>query len=301
MEVIMKNKTNLWVTLGLFFVAIIWGSGFIVTQIAIDEGFSSSFIMFVRFTMAALVMAIVTKKDLKSIRKSDVKSGSIVGVFLFLAFILQTIGLRFTTPAVNAFITATCVVMVPFFSWLVFKHKPENKAFIAAIICFGGIGILAFSSGGGLVLSVGDSITLAGAIAFALHTVSLGVFAQRIEPRVLTFLQILTAAILSFVVFMITDRDFSSFRSIKGLLAVLYLAVFSTCIAYFVQTTCQKFASASKTAIIISTESLFGTMFSILLGFEPFTYTLIIGGFAIFLSVLIIETNIFSYKKWRCM
>lgn len=293
----MKNKNNFLVTLGLLSVALIWGSGFIATQIAIDEGLSSTFIMFIRFTMATIMMGVFVRKDLKEIKAKDIKGGVIVGIFLFLAFILQTIGLQFTTPAVNAFITATCVVMVPFFSWIIFKEKPANKAFIAALICFGGIGILAASGGGSLVPSKGDTITLMGAIAFAFHTVSLGVFARKINSRVLTFLQIATAAVLSLIVFIVADRDLSAFASTKGLLAVLYLAIFSTCIAYFIQTLCQQYASPSKTSIIISTESLFGTTLSVLLGFELFTYNLIIGGLAIFLSVIIIETNIFSKNK----
>lgn len=293
----MKNKTNLLVTLGLFLVAMIWGSGFIATQIAIDEGLSSSFIMFVRFTMAAIVMGAVNVKNIKALKRKELQGGIVVGIFMFLAFTLQTIGLQFTTPSANAFITATCVVMVPFFSWVVFKHKPANKAFVGAIICFAGVGVLALSPGEGLVISKGDLITLVGAVAFAFHTVGLGVFAKKIDSKLLTFLQITTAAVLSFAVFMVVDRDFSAFASMKGLLAVLYLAVFSTCVAYFIQTTCQKYATPSKTAIIISTESLFGTMLSIVMGFEPFTYYLVIGGLAILLSVLIIETNIFSFKK----
>lgn len=148
-----------------------------------------------------------------------------------------------------------------------------------------------------MVPSKGDTITLMGAIAFAFHTVSLGVFARKINSRVLTFLQIATAAVLSLIVFIVADRDLSAFASTKGLLAVLYLAIFSTCIAYFIQTLCQQYASPSKTSIIISTESLFGTTLSVLLGFELFTYNLIIGGLAIFLSVIIIETNIFSKNK----
>lgn len=123
----MKNKNNFLVTLGLLSVALIWGSGFIATQIAIDEGLSSTFIMFIRFTMATIMMGVFVRKDLKEIKAKDIKGGVIVGIFLFLAFILQTIGLQFTTPAVNAFITATCVVMVPFLAGLFLKKSLLTK------------------------------------------------------------------------------------------------------------------------------------------------------------------------------
>lgn len=288
----MKNKLNLWVTLGLSLVAIIWGSGFIVTQTAIDEGLSATFIMFIRFTVASIILGITFRKDLKEVKQSDIGMGIMAGTLLFLGFMLQTIGLEFTTPSSNAFITATSVVMVPFFSWVIFKEKPANKTFLAAIVCLGGIGILTLSSGIGFKLSKGDSFTLLCAIAFAMHTVSMGNFAKRVRSNVLTFLQITTAAILSFIMFMIVDRDFSSFLSVRGLLAVLYLAVFSTCVCYSIQTICQKFASPSKVSIIVSTEALIGSIFSVVLGFEPFTYFLLIGGVAVVLSVIIIEVGI---------
>ncbi len=293
----MENKRNLWVTLGLLVVAVIWGSGFIATQIAIDEGLSAAFIMFLRFTMASLLLGGTFRRDIKDMKKRDLKMGIVAGIFLFLGFTLQTIGLAFTTPSSNAFITATSVVMVPFFSWIIFKDRPRNKAFIAAIICLSGIGALAFSGGGGLRLGIGDFFTLLCAIAFALHTVSMGQFAPRMNSNILTFLQITMAAIFSFVMFILVDRDFTAFTSIRGVLAVAYLAVFSTCIAYSIQTVCQRYASPTKVSIIISTEALVGSVFSVMLGFEAFTYFLFVGGIAIIISMLIIEIDFISPFK----
>lgn len=294
----MKNKTNLWVTLGLLVVAIIWGTGFIATQIAIDEGLSASFITFVRFAVASLVLGASFGKDIKVMTKIDIKMGLIAGGFLFLGFTLQTTGLNFTTPSSNAFITATSVVMVPFLSWLMLKEKPQNKVFVAALICLLGISMLAFGPGEGIKLGVGDAFTLACAVAFALHTVTMGKYAPKMNSNLLTFLQLSTAGILSFIMFLMVDRDFTAFASIKGLMAVIYLGIFSTFIAYTIQTICQRYASPSKVSIIVSTEALFGSLFSVVLGYEAFTYFLLIGGIAIISAMLIIETN-FIKKEAR--
>lgn len=292
----MKNNQS-WVVAGLLAVAFIWGSGFIATQVAIDEGLSSTFIMAVRFTVAAVVMGVTGRREIKRMTKKQVGQGGLVGIFLFVAFLLQTIGLEHTTPSMNAFMTATCVVMVPFFSWVWFKHKPSTKTFVATILCFCGIALLAFADGGQWTISLGAGITFLGAIAFALHTISLGAFTADMPPRLLTFLQISVAAVLSLITFWLVDGDLSSFQSKKGILAVLYLALFSTCIAYFIQTVCQKYATPSTAAIIISTESLFGTGLSIFLGFEPFSYLLAVGGALVFLSILLVETTLFD-RLW---
>ena len=287
----MRKNTNLWVTLGLLIVAIIWGTGFIATQIAIDEGLSTSFITFVRFAVASLVIGTSFKKDLIGMKKIDIEMGLIAGGFLFLGFTLQTTGLNFTTPSSNAFITATSVVMVPFLSWLILKEKPRTKVFVAAVVCLVGIGMLAFGPAASISLGLGDAFTLACAVAFALHTVSMGKYAPKMNANLLTFLQLSTAGGLSFIMFLMVDRDFSAFGSIKGLMAVLYLGIFSTFIAYTIQTICQKYASPSKVSIIISTEALFGSLFSVMLGYEAFTYYLLIGGAAIIIAMLIIEVD----------
>ena len=292
----MKDKTNFLVTLGLLTIAIIWGTGFIATKIAIDEGLSASFITFVRFAVASTVLGVSFKKDIKKMNKMDLRMGIIAGGFLFVGFTLQTIGLNFTTPSSNAFITATSVVMVPFLSWMILKEKPQNKVFIAAIICLVGIGMLAFGPGEDIILGLGDALTLACAVAFAMHTVSMGKFAPKMNSNLLTFLQITTAGVLSFIMFIIVDCDFSAFTSYKGLLAVIYLGIFSTFIAYTIQTICQRYASPSKVSIIVSTEALFGSLFSVMLGYEVFTYFLLIGGVAIIISMLIIEIDFIRFK-----
>lgn len=287
----MKNNKKLWVTLGLLVVAIIWGTGFIATQIAIDEGLSTSFITFVRFAVASVVLGMSFKKDIKVMKKIDLKMGVLAGTLLFLGFILQTTGLNFTTPSSNAFITATSVVMVPFLSWMMLKEKPQNRVFVAALICLIGIGMLAFGSASQIKLGVGDAFTLGCAVAFALHTVSMGKFAPKMNSNLLTFLQITTAGVFAFIMFLFVDRDFSAFTSIKGLAAVVYLGIFSTFIAYSIQTVCQRYASPSKVSIIVSTEALFGSLFSVMLGYEQFTHFLFIGGAAIIMAMLIIEVD----------
>jgi drug/metabolite transporter (DMT)-like permease len=78
---------------------------------------------------------------------------------------------------------------------------------------------------------------------------------------------------------------------VNGWIAVIYLGVCCTCAAYFIQTWALKYSTPAKAAIIISTESLFGSFFSILLGYEGLTVTLMAGGVLIVSSVLITEIN----------
>ncbi|MEG1027323.1 MAG: EamA family transporter, partial [Oscillospiraceae bacterium] len=77
-----------------------------------------------------------------------------------------------------------------------------------------------------------------------------------------------------------------------GAMPVLYIAVFSTCICYFLQTKAQQHVTPSKASVILCTEGLFGTIFSIILGMVTLTSNIVIGGIIIFVSVVLTEVDI---------
>ena len=107
----------------------------------------------------------------------------------------------------------------------------------------------------------------------------------------LTFIQLLTVGIFSSVYFFIFEGNQVAVTEVGfGMGAILYLALFPTALCLFLQTFGQKRStSTAKSAVLLSLESLFGTVFSVLLGLEPLTINLIVGGGIIFLSVLWFE------------
>jgi len=266
--------------------AIIWGAGFVASQLALDAALSASAIMLGRFAIAAvLIFLIFAKSILKNFKRSHLKGGIVIGVLLFTAFFVQTFGLIYSTPSNNAFLTATNVVMVPFLSWGISKQKPKNIFFIAPVLCLIGVGILSIDPTGGFHIMPGDYLTLLCAFLFACQITATGILAPKMDYRVLVFLQLLVAAICSFIAFMITDRNFSGFARLDGMLALLFLGVLSTSACYFLQTKAQVRVSSSTAAILLSTECLFGSIFSVAFGYDRLTPMLVIGGAVIFISV----------------
>ena len=280
----------------LLLTAIIWGTGFVATQYAFDSGMSTSLILLFRFSFASLTITVFIFKKIKEITKEELKMGLVAGIILFLAFYFQTFGLRFTTPSNNAFITATNVIMVPFITWVVFKKKPKLRFFLLGFTTFIGIVFLSYLPGKGLNFTKGDIYTLFCAFLFALHISYLDIVAKKVDAVKLTFLQMTFAALFSLIAFTtigqfsIKDVNFS-----QGILPVLYLGLFSTLLCFFIQTKAQKYTTSTKAAIFLSTESLFGAFFSVILQLESFTINMLIGGvfilFSIFASELRIKKN----------
>lgn len=291
----MKKQMN--ADLMLILVAIIWGSGFIGIEIAIGANMSAFLIMAFRFTIASLVLLIVTRKELKSIKKSEWIKGSIAGILLFTGFYLQTIGQALTTVSNSAFITATYVIMVPFVAWIIAKQKPTLKTVVLAFAVLVGVGVLTINPSQGFKLNIGDVFILLCAVAFACHVAYVEIAVSSSSPKIITFIQISVAAILSILGLFIFDSPAIAIANYAvGLPAVLFLGVFSTCLCFFMQTSAQKRTSAAKVGIILSTEGFFGTLFSILLGLEPLTTKIVVGGIIILTAVILTETN-FGTKK----
>lgn len=281
----MKNKTTLLADSGLLLVAIVWGFGFVATKNALDS-FTPFYLMAVRFAIAFAVLAVIFHKKLMQIKKDDLIGGAIVGCFLFLAFAFQTVGLQFTSPGKQAFITGTNVVMVPFLYWFLHKHRPDWRSFAAAFVCVLGMGLLTLNES--LSINLGDALTLGCAVLFAGHIVSNGYFARKIDPVVLTVLQFAFTAVFSIIVAVFFEPLPTNVTQ-DGMTSIIYLGLFSTCLAFFLQTVCQKYTVSTHAAILLSTESLFGSIFSAWLLSEIFTTKMLIGCAAILCAILIAE------------
>ena len=275
--------------LGLVTVTIIWGGGFVASDIAL-QSFTPFQILFIRFLIGAFCMGVPARKERKTITKEEIFCGFLLGAALFSGFALQILGLQYTTASKNAFLTATNVVMVPFIAFLLERKKIELKSIAGAILALSGAGILSLTSD--FSVGLGDSLTLFCAIGFAFQIYLTGKYVHRIRPAILNFMQMLSAAILSFIGLLFSGRITLTGVSSSGLLAMLYLGVVSTTVCYFLQTWAQKYVDESKSAIILSLEAVFGTVFSVILLQEEVTGRMLLGSLTIFLAVLVSEVSI---------
>ena len=135
-------------------------------------------------------------------------------------------------------------------------------------------------------------MSLLCALLFALHITSLGRLSPEDDVLRVNLVQLSVAAVVSVAVFLITDlHAVEAVNWNLGLPAVVYLGLFSTCLCYFLQTTAQKYTSPSQAGVLLSAEGLFGSLFSVLLGMEPLTVNLAVGGLIILAAVIGMELS----------
>lgn len=289
------KKKSVIADFSLLLCAMIWGIGFVATDVALEENISPYYMMVIRFSIAFVLLSIVFFKKFKSIKFKDIKAGVSVGGVLFIAFAAQTVGLQYTTPGKQSFITGVYVVIVPFLYWLINKKRPDKYSIIATFLCLIGTSFLTFN--GSISISKGESLTLLCALFFALHLVLIGFYTNDIDPVVLTIMQMGTAAVCSLIAALIFETPPQNISS-KGYMAVIYLGAVSTMIAFMIQNVAQKYTYATHAAIILCLETVFGSFFSVLLRGEIFTFKMVIGCIIIFIGIITAETKLsFIFKK----
>lgn len=268
---------------GLIAVTVIWGGGFVASDMAL-ESLRPFQIMTIRFLLASVLMGLAGIRELRGMRFEEIRAGMLMGSALFAGFAFQIVGLQYTTPSKNAFLTALNVVMVPFIAFVVLKKRIGIKSIAGAVMAIAGVGLLSLEKN--LTLGIGDALTLVCAVGFAFQIFLTSEFVKRYRAVALNFIQMLTAVVLSFVsLFLFGETEFQV--STKGWLSVLYLGVISTALCYLLQTASQKYVDETKAAIILSMESVFGTLFSILLLHEQVTLRMVCGCVIILAAVIV--------------
>ncbi len=278
------ERRNAGATFALLLTAAIWGSAFVFQKFAADE-LSASFIVAARFSVAGVITALATIKKWHRIDRGYLLGGLATGITMSLGTWLQTAAMTFgTSPGKSAFLTAAYCVIVPFLYWLVRGEKPRANHLLSAVICLVGIGLISLNGEGGVTF--GDGITLVCSVVFAANIVSISIFCEGRDPMLLTMLQICVAALCGWVGILIFG-GMPEHISMGAAGNVLYLALFSTALCLSLQSIGLKYTNPTVGTILLSLESVFGVLFSILLYGETVTLRMAVGFAVVFAAVLL--------------
>lgn len=290
----LSKRRSLVADVALFIVALVWGGGFVAVKDALDS-ITPFYIMALRLTGAAVLLALIFFKTMKKISKKDIIYGSIVGVVLFTAFTAQTIGLQYTTAGKQAFLTTVYVVIVPFLAWKAEKKRPDLYSLFSAVLALIGIGFLNVGDSFSLNMNLGDWLTLVCAFLYAVHIILVAHYAKKVNPIILSVIQMLFAGLVALVCALIFEPKFPGIDR-SAFFSVFYLIAFATAFAFVIQNVAQKYTHPNHVGIILCLESVFGAILSVLILKEIFTTNMIIGCVIIFIALIISETKLSFIK-----
>lgn len=278
----------------LFSAALIWGTTFFLMKNALDV-IPVFYLLAIRFTVGAVLLSLVCLPKWREFTPDYLWRGAIIGGFLFLAYAVQTFGLDHTTPSKNAFLTAVYCVIVPFLYWAVVHVRPDRYNILAAILCVTGVGLVSLNDK--LWINSGDILTLICAFFYAAHIVAVAKVSIGKDIYLLTVFQFAFAGLYSWV-FGLLREDFPAQALLDPgvYLPLLYLSVMATTVALLFQNVGQIWSDPASASVILSLESVFGVLFSVIFYGDPVTLRLMCGFALIFIAVVCSETK-FSFIR----
>lgn len=278
--------------------AFIWGSTFVLVKEALNDASTMVFLA-LRFALASVALAFAFRPlPSKFVAgKPLIRGGILAGVFLFSGYMLQTLGLRLTTPSKSAFITGLSIVLVPVFAAMLHRKRPVLSEWVGVGVATAGMGLLTLD-GPWTRLNRGDLLTLGCAVAFAVHLIVVGHYAPKFGFQALTLVQVATSAVLAGALLWWVETPF--LRWTPGLVfALVVTALLATALAFSVMSWAQQYTSATRAALIFSLEPVFAWATSFFLEGELLSRQATAGAVLILAGILLVELKPFGFRQHR--
>ena len=300
----MSSKKKMLGPILLLITAILWGLTFVSQKMGSDY-VGPCIYNALRFLVCGIVMMCfyfvskiftrnkkVEEETVENKTKYDKKViifSLLVGVFLFFGATFQQLGITLTKNASKTgFISATYIVIVPIICLIIFKERVRKLIWLYLVISL--VGFFLISVKDGFSLEVGDAFTLLSALGYALQITFISRVASKVNGVYLAFIQFLICGLLSLAFALVFETiDFS--RIVDALPSIMFAAIFSGCIAFTLQIYGQKYTNPTIASMIMSLESVFSLIFSMIILKELLTTKEFIGSALIFASIILAQID----------
>jgi Permeases of the drug/metabolite transporter (DMT) superfamily len=277
------SRNKQWLTdLSLLFIAVVWGSSYLVTKVVLTDIPVYPF-LFIRFLLTVIIMATFTWRKLIEATRQTWLSGIIFGLFLAAIFSSETWGIHFTSVSNAGFLISLFVIFTPLVESVISKKRLHTG--ILGVVLLSVIGTFLLTMNNGYHFNIGDVLIL---LAAFLRAVQMSVTQKMTQGKVmdsgaLTTIQLGIVAIIMGILSLSSDR-FSFWTvssSVMFWLLTAYLAIFCTLFAFYIQLTMIRRNSPTRVGLLTGTEPLFAALFAVLLGGERLSPQEWLGGLLI--------------------
>lgn len=215
-----------------------------------------------------------------------------LGLLLYGGFVLQTIGITYTTASKAALFTGMLVPLTPVIQFTVqhifhLPKRPLKAGNILGVVCAAG-GLYLLTSPAGSGFNTGDALNLACAFFFAGFIVYLDLIPPATDKLQLTFVQFLFCGVVGLVVAALFEsiRISTTQEFITGF---LYLTIFATVITMWMQNEYQSDTTPTRAAVIFALEPVVAAVFAYFVRGEMIGTLGVIGGVVILAGLLLSE------------
>jgi drug/metabolite transporter (DMT)-like permease len=270
---------------GLVGIAAVWGLTFVMVQDAIELLPAMAFLGY-RFVPAALLVAVIFRRQLRELSAAGWRAGLAMGAFLTAGYVFQTLGLEETTASNTGFITGLVVVITPLLGWAFLRDRLPAIAWIGAAAS--ALGLYLLSGAGGEFSLRGDGLVLLGAVSFAGHIL---VTARGVRDHDVGALLVVQLGLCGFVSLAIAGiaGDLEAPEGTTVWSALIVTSLVASALGFFVQSYAQQHASPARTALILASEPAFAGFFGYVLADERLSAASWLGAALILASIVAVE------------
>ncbi|MDY5588795.1 MAG: DMT family transporter [Arcanobacterium sp.] len=273
-----------------------WGSTFAIQKDLLTRISPFDFLG-VRFAMAGVVAAVIFWPRLRRAGWGAWKYGLILGALYTAGQELQTLGLQFTSASVTGFLTGMYVVLTPVVAYLVFRTRQNPKLWFAVGLATVGMAVMSLN---GFALGIGEVTVLVSAVIYAIHVVLIERFVKHADPIVLTAVQMIVVGFFSMLIALpggveLPHGDFL----VRDWAVIAYMAIFSGIGSLLLQTWAQSHMSATRAAIVMTSEPVWSALFAVVLIHELITPRVVLGGTLIVGAMLVSQLDLPWLRRVR--
>ena len=269
----------------LVLVTMIWGSTFLVVKETLKLTGPFTYLA-LSYGVGTLVLALIFHKRLLRIKRQEVISGIIIGIFLFSGYALQTRGIQYTTVSKAGFITGLYVPLVPLFSFLFLRQRPTIKAIAGVILSVVGLCLLSINNTLNLAFGVGEALLLGCAVAFAMQIIMIGKYAPGANAINLAIVQLTLTSVLSCLAIPIAREPFIM-PALPVWGAVLFMGVADLAFTLLAINWVQQYVSSTRAALIYALEPMWAALAGFLLAGDVLSLPAWIGCGFILLGMIV--------------
>ncbi len=268
------KKGNLTGSILLLIAAFIWGSAFVAQTTGAEHVGPFTFICLRNVLGSVILLPVIFALDgikkkngaYHKQTKGDYKTlfigGLVCGVALCLASVFQQAGIdKGTEPGKAGFITALYILLVPIFSILL-KNKVRPIIWFCVAVSVAALYLLCVKEDNSVQLS--DIYVLICAALYSVHILVIDRVSPKTDGVRLSAVQFAVASALSFLPALIFEGvDFGAIAAAAP--SIAYAGIMSSGVAYTLQIVAQKRTEPTLASMIMSLESVFAVLTSLVI------------------------------------
>ncbi|GGT51754.1 DMT family transporter [Streptomyces purpureus] len=277
-----------WLTdLPVLLVAVVWGASYLAAK-GITTTHTVVAVLVLRFAVVLPVLVAAGWRRLRALSAAQWRGAGLLGLVLSGIFLLETYGVVHTSATNAGLIISLTMIFTPLAEAAVTGVRPPRAFLAAAALSVAGV-VLLTQGGGFTTPSLGDLLILLAAVARTAHVLAMSRIkaVQGADALSLTTVQLGGAVAVFALLAAVPGTGASPWAVAVGFgprewAGLLFLSVFCTLFAFFVQMWAVRRTSPSRVSLLLGTEPLWAAAVGIALGGEH------LGAVGLFGAVLVL-------------